>query len=79
MEEQDVQKLIAAFKNTFETTSGKVVLEHLSKFCLANRSTYVPGDSHHSAFNEGARAVWLEVCIWLSKKLDENKQIEAEN
>jgi hypothetical protein len=79
MEEKDVQKLIAAFKGTFETTSGKVVLEHLSKFCLENRSTYVPGDSHHTAFNEGARAVILEVRIWLGKKLDENKQTEAEN
>lgn len=49
------------YKDTFNTPQGKEVLRDLAKFCGQNNPTYVPGDSHASAYKEGMRRVFLRI------------------
>lgn len=38
--------------------SGEAVLADLRRFCKATDSSFVPGDPHATALNEGRREVW---------------------
>jgi len=76
--ETEHQRLVAAFHNTFETTSGKIVLEKLSKYCLEKESTFDP-NPYQAALNEGARTVILYIRRILDQKVEENKQEQAVN
>jgi len=50
-----------SYQQTFAGTHGEKVLKDLKKFCMANEPTYVPGDSHATAFGEGRRDVWNRI------------------
>lgn len=52
---------VAMYQECFRSAAGKEVLKDLAQFCLVNQPTYVIGDPHHSAFNEGMRRVYLRV------------------
>ncbi len=51
----------AAFQRLFASEDGEIVLSYLSRTCFENRPTYVPGDTHESAFREGVRGVILRI------------------
>jgi hypothetical protein len=68
-EEERVQRLHADFVQTFEGVQGRRVYEHLERFCLKRGNTFVAGSPDKSAFNEGARAVILEIDDWIDYDL----------
>jgi len=53
------------FLNTFTGPHGKPVLDYLSKFCLEHECTFDKSSARKSDFNQGARAVILEIRHWL--------------
>ena len=53
------------FLHTFAGEAGVRTLKHLSKFCLENDCTFDKHSSSKSDFNQGARAVILEIRRWL--------------
>lgn len=52
---QKKRELAIAYKRTFNTPHGKQVLLDLMRQAHALGPTYVRGDSHHTAFQEGER------------------------
>ncbi len=75
-DETELQQMIIDWHTTFDSESGKRVLDRLSKFCLEKQSCYTQGDSHETAFNEGARSVILEIRRRL--ELNPNKPIQSD-
>ena len=78
---QDTEKagrvlaIVADYQRVFNTESGKRVLRRMMKECGFLTPSFVPGDSHGTAFNEGKRAALLDICNRM--KLD-IKKIEHE-
>ena len=63
--------------NTFGSASGVRTLEYLSEFCLENECTFNSSSARKSDFNQGARAVILEIRHWLGidiSKLEKDEQ-----
>jgi len=71
MNEKDLKQLELDYKMTFGSESGERVLEDLKKRCGFIMTTHIKGDSHESAYLEGARSVVLFINNMLNKK--ENK------
>ena len=46
--------------------SARLVLADLAHYCNAGRTSFVAGDPHQTAFNEGARDVFLHVAGMLA-------------
>lgn len=73
------------FANVFSGEQAERVLDYLSLFCLKNDNTFVQGSPDKSAFNEGARAVMLEIDHWINLDLSaqtgeiDNTEPEKEN
>jgi len=44
---------------------GEIVLADLRRFCKAADSSFVPGDPHATALNEGRREVWNRIMAHL--------------
>jgi hypothetical protein len=44
-----------------EEAAARFILSDLAHYCRAGQSSFVPGDPHQTAFNEGARDVFLHV------------------
>ena len=57
------------FISAFSGERGERVLAYLSRFCLKKGSTFVAGQPDQSDFNEGARAVILEIDHWIEYDL----------
>ena len=55
-----------AYKRTFDGSNAKKILEYLERFCHANSTTHVEGDSHGTAQLEGRRQVWLRIQGYLN-------------
>tara|TARA_B100000029_G_scaffold277031_1_gene271521 strand:- start:1857 stop:2069 length:213 start_codon:yes stop_codon:yes gene_type:complete len=68
MNNNDLKQLTIAYKQVFESDNGKKVLEDLEKRCSYHSTTHIKGDSHESAFLEGARSVVLFIKNMLNKK-----------
>ena len=68
MNSKDLEQLIIAYKQVFESDNGKKVLEDLEKRCSYHTTTHIKGDSHESAFLEGTRSVVLFIKNMLNKK-----------
>lgn len=53
----------SAYKQVFrgEGPAKAIVLADLARFCHANATTHVIGDTHGSAQLEGRRQVWLRI------------------
>ena len=69
-----IHQRVTDFKHAFETAHGKRVYKKLSEFCLEKSSTYIEGSPHRTSFNEGARAVILEIRRWLDYDLTKLNQ-----
>ena len=50
-----------AYRDTFQGELAEEVLQDLERFCHANATTHVEGDSHGTAQLEGRRQVWLRI------------------
>lgn len=73
---KEIQK---AYRQVFNTEEGKQVLSHLMKNSFITRSTFVAGDPHQTAMNEGSRRVVLSILAFINKDEKEmQKQIEQE-
>jgi hypothetical protein len=51
----------AAYRDLLATAEGKLVLRDLAAYCRVGLSSFAAGDPHQTAFNEGARDVFLHV------------------
>jgi len=49
------------YRDTFQGELAEEVLQDLERFCHANATTHVEGDSHGTAQLEGRRQVWLRI------------------
>ena len=45
-----------------ESPEARLVLADLAQYCRVGATSFVPNDPHQTAFNEGARDVYLHVC-----------------
>lgn len=72
--EDEAKQLIIDMMGTFGTPEGKRVLEGLSFFCYEHDPTYLKGDTHGSAFQEGARSVILYIRKTMGKDPNVVKQ-----
>jgi len=63
-----VQDLKLAYRRTFKTDDGAVVLDDLKKRFSFEATTFVSGDPHQSAFQEGQRAAVLLIVRMLSEE-----------
>ena len=68
MNEKDLKQLVIDYKQVFTSESGEKVLEDLKKRCSYHTTTHIKGDSHESAYLEGARSVVLFIKNMLNKK-----------
>jgi hypothetical protein len=52
-----------AYRNLFAVPDGdgRLVIEDLARYCRAGTTSFVASDPHQTAFNEGARDVFLHV------------------
>ena len=57
-----------AYRRTFNTDDGKQVLDDLKKRFAFETTTFVSGDPHQSAFQEGQRAAVLLIVRMLSEE-----------
>ncbi len=71
MDKNDLKQLNIAYKQVFNSDNGKKVLEDLEKRCSYHTTTHIKGDSHESAYLEGARSVVLFIKNMLTKRLEE--------
>lgn len=68
MNEKDIKQLAIDYKTTFRSEAGERVLDDLKKRCSYHTTTHIKGDSHESAYLEGARSVVLFISNMLNKK-----------
>ena len=68
MNDKDLKQLTIDYKQTFGSESGQRVLEDLKKRCSFDTTTHIKGDSHESAYLEGARSAVLFINNMLNKK-----------
>jgi hypothetical protein len=50
-----------AYRNVFTADEGRQVLADLARYCRAGCTSFVAGDPHQTAFNEGARDAFLHI------------------
>ena len=74
---EEKQNLALRIQKALDTSDGKILLEHLSKLCHENESTYVDQNPNGAAYKEGQRSVILNLRIMLSKNINKNIQKEA--
>ena len=63
-----VKELVQNYKTTFNTDTGKQVLDDLKKRSHFFNTTHVKGDSHESAYCEGQRSLVVFIESLLNHK-----------
>lgn len=63
-----IDELKLAYRRAFNTDDGAAVLEDLKKRFSFEATTFVSGDPHQSAFQEGQRAAVLLIVRMLSEE-----------
>ncbi len=53
--------LIQAYKQFSEEEFSQVILRDLACYCHFNQTSFIPGATEYTAFNEGARDVFLHI------------------
>jgi len=66
------------YQTVFSTPQGRRVLSDLVRTANVDRSTYVTGDSHQTAFNEGKRAIVMRILNRLHVSPEEVIRISKE-
>lgn len=65
----------AAYRELLATPEGKLVLRDLAAYCRVGASSFAAGDPHQTAFNEGARDVFLHVAEMAGLRPDDFQQL----
>jgi hypothetical protein len=65
---EEIDKLRAMYKETFDSTNGQKVLYDLEARCNWRSLSYVAGDAKATAFEEGKRAVILHIHNMLTEE-----------
>ena len=68
MDNKQLAELKLAYRRVFNTDDGPTVLADLKKRSSFEATTFVSGDPHTSAFNEGQRAAVLLIVRMLSEE-----------
>ena len=68
MDNKRLADLKLAYRRTFNTDDGQKVLDDLMRRFSFGATTFVSGDPHTSAFNEGQRAAVLLIARMLSEE-----------
>lgn len=63
-----IDDLKLAYRRTFNTEDGQLVLADLKARFSFDASTFIPGDPHYSAFKEGQRDAVLLIARMLSEE-----------
>lgn len=73
---KELEQIKLAYRRTFNTEDGEQVLSDLKKRFAFETTTFVSGDPHQSAFQEGQRAAILLIVSMLAegKSKDRNSQ-----
>lgn len=58
---RDRAKVALAYSELLQGDRGKLIVADLARYCNVAKSSFVPGDPHQTAFNEGARDAFLHV------------------
>jgi hypothetical protein len=66
-------ELAKAYQDVLATESGKKVLTDLLKFSKIYDSTFVPSDSHTTAFYEGMRRVGLRIASLINVDVNDKQ------
>lgn len=68
-----------AYRTAFASPAGERVLADLARFCRAHETSFTPGDSHATAFFEGARHVYLHITQTAGLRPDELPRLPEED
>lgn len=68
------QDVVEAYNRVFNSVDGQIVLMHILKNSYVLTSTFVRGDPHETALNEGQRRLALSIMRYAN--MDVNKLIE---
>lgn len=56
------RRVAAAYRDIFvDEARARLVLSDLAHYCRVGQSSFIAGDPHQTAFNEGARDVFLHI------------------
>ncbi|WP_374382944.1 hypothetical protein [Dongia sp.] len=56
------RRVAAAYRDIFaDERQARLVLSDLAHYCRVGQSSFIAGDPHQTAFNEGARDVFLHI------------------
>ena len=61
----------ADYRNVFDSDSGRRVMADLFRFCRMGQPSFVAGDPHATAYQEGMRRVFLRIAGIL--RMDEQR------
>ncbi len=67
----------AAYRELLATSEGQLVLRDLAAYCRVGASSFTAGDPHQTAFNEGARDVFLHVAEMAGIRPDDFPQLTS--
>jgi len=65
---KQIEELKLAYRRTFNNDDGEQVLSDLKRRFSFETTTFVSGDPHQSAFQEGQRAAVLTIVRMLSEE-----------
>lgn len=68
-----------SYKAVFETPDGRRVLNHILREGFVLKSTFVAGDPHETALNEGSRRLALSILRKVRKDNNDKIQMLEEN
>jgi len=71
---REMKATIRAYKEVFDTESGKLVLKDLMKSCHMMQSTF-DKDPYETHFNEGARSVVLRILKTQNTSMDQVNEL----
>lgn len=72
-------KQVAGAYQIFASGEGQLVLSDLALYCRVGLSSFTPGDPHQTAFNEGARDVFLHIAEMAGIEPEDFPNIVKEN
>lgn len=70
-EKVDIRTMKIAYRSIFSGAQGKIVREDLKDWCHVTKPSLVPNDPYMTAYNEGARGVFLRICAMANIDLDQ--------
>lgn len=72
------QRIIAMYRDVFESPKGQEVLAHLAKHNFVFKPTFVSGDPHMTSLHEGQRRVVLSILTMLNTDMEKLGQLQQE-